>query len=82
MAQLAQAWQKTLCTVTALVPILPLPASSHRIAGYSTENSPAIFIRGGEPWLMGYCWRIYSKVLEGLFLSYVSQAFLPSKEAC
>jgi hypothetical protein len=24
---------------------------------YSPENSPAIFIRGGEPWLMGYCWR-------------------------
>src|SRR5215475_10314761 len=24
--------------------------------GYSTENSPAIFIRGGEPWLMSYCW--------------------------
>ena len=23
----------------------------------SPENSPAIFIRGGEPWLMGYCWR-------------------------
>jgi uncharacterized protein len=22
----------------------------------STENSPAIFIRGGEPWLMSYCW--------------------------
>ena len=25
--------------------------------GYSLENSPTIFIRGGEPWLMGYCWR-------------------------
>src|SRR4029453_16837242 len=25
--------------------------------GYSPENSPAISIRGGEPWLMGYCWR-------------------------
>src|SRR5262245_7804581 len=24
----------------------------------STENSGAIFIRGGEPWVMGYCWRI------------------------
>src|SRR5437763_9997685 len=24
---------------------------------YSPENSPAIFIRGGEPWLMTYCWR-------------------------
>src|SRR5262245_61291026 len=24
--------------------------------GYSPKNSPAIFIRGGEPWLMGYCW--------------------------
>jgi hypothetical protein len=22
----------------------------------SSENSPAIFIRGGEPWLMRYCW--------------------------
>jgi hypothetical protein len=24
---------------------------------YSAENSPAIFICGGEPWLMSYCWR-------------------------
>src|ERR671925_408532 len=24
---------------------------------YSAENSSTIFIRGGEPWLMGYCWR-------------------------
>jgi len=24
--------------------------------GYSTENSPAIFMRGGEPWVMNYCW--------------------------
>jgi hypothetical protein len=23
----------------------------------SAENSPAVFIRGGEPWLMSYCWR-------------------------
>jgi hypothetical protein len=28
----------------------------------------------------GYCWRIYFKVLEALFLASVSQAFLPSKE--
>jgi hypothetical protein len=25
---------------------------SHKREGYSPENSPAIFIRGGEPWLM------------------------------
>src|SRR6266496_5156700 len=31
---------------------------SHLSLGYSTENSRAIFIRGGEPWLMSYCWRI------------------------
>jgi len=24
--------------------------------GYSAGNSPAISIRGGEPWLMRYCW--------------------------
>src|SRR5215472_2153770 len=30
--------------------------------GDSAENSPAIFIRGGEPWLMSYCWRTYFQV--------------------
>src|SRR5215471_12253725 len=30
----------------------------------------------------GYCWRISFKVLEVLFLAQVSQAFLPSKQAC
>src|SRR5262249_19053746 len=29
-----------------------------------------------------YCWRIYFKVLEVLFLASVSHAFLPSKQAC
>jgi hypothetical protein len=29
----------------------------------------------------GYCWRMYFKVLEVLFLVSVSQAFLPSKKA-
>ena len=29
---------------------------------YSTENSLVIFIRGGEPWLMGYCWSFYFHV--------------------
>ena len=29
----------------------------YHTGGYSLENSPAIFIRGGEPWLMDYCWR-------------------------
>ena len=50
--------------------------------GYSPENSLAIFIRGGELRLMNYCWRIYFKVLEVLFLASVSHAFLPSKQAC
>ena len=27
----------------------------HILVGYSTENSPAIFMRGGEPWVMNYC---------------------------
>jgi hypothetical protein len=49
---------------------------------YSPENSPAIFICGGEPWLIRYCWRIYFKVLEVLFLGEVFPAFLPSKKAC
>jgi len=31
---------------------------------------------------MGYCWRIYFKVLEVLFLASVSHAFLPSEQAC
>jgi hypothetical protein len=31
---------------------------------------------------VGYCWRIYFKVLGVLFLASVSQAFLPSKKAC
>jgi hypothetical protein len=30
---------------------------SAKLMGDSTENSLVIFIRGGEPWLMGYCWR-------------------------
>jgi hypothetical protein len=30
----------------------------------------------------GYCWRIYFKVLEVLFLGEVFPAFLPSKKAC
>src|SRR4029453_14636445 len=50
--------------------------------GYSAGNSPAISIRGGEPWLMSYCWRIYFKVLGVLFLAHVSHAFWPSKKAC
>jgi hypothetical protein len=33
------------------------PYLSQKTLRYSPENSPAIFIRGGEPWLMGYCWR-------------------------
>src|SRR4030095_3024060 len=36
--------------------------------GDSPENSLTIFIRGGEPWLMGYCWPTYFKVLGVLFL--------------
>src|SRR4029434_11199377 len=48
----------------------------------SPENSPAISIRGGEPWLMGYCWPTSFKVLGVLFLEEVSSAFLPSKKAC
>jgi hypothetical protein len=47
----------------------------------SPENSSAIFIRGGEPWLMSYCWSTYFKVLRVLFLGEVSSAFLPSKTA-
>src|SRR5262245_12887370 len=27
--------------------------------GYSAGNNSAISIRGGEPWLMNYCWQIY-----------------------
>jgi len=41
-----------------------LPKETSR---YSPENSPAIFIRGGEPWLMGYCWSTSFKVLGVLF---------------
>src|SRR5262245_37697387 len=50
--------------------------------GDSPENSPAIFIRGGELRLMRYCWRTYFKVLVVLFLASDSPAFLPSKKAC
>jgi len=46
--------------------------------GDSLENSPAIFIRGGEPWLMDYCCRLSFKVLEVLYLA----AVLPSRFAC
>jgi hypothetical protein len=53
---------------------------SYQRDGYSAENSPAIFFRGGEPWLMSYCWRIYFKVLVVLFLAHVSHAFLAFKE--
>src|SRR5262247_3057784 len=45
--------------------------------GYSAGNSLAIFIRGGEPWLMRYCWRICFKVLEVPYLA----AVLPSSFA-
>jgi hypothetical protein len=38
-------------------------------------------MRGGEPWVMSYCWRIYFKVLAVLFLGEVSLAFLPVKKA-
>src|SRR5438046_2936460 len=48
----------------------------------SPENSPAIFICGGEPRLMSYCWRISFKVLEVPFLASGSHAFLPSRTAC
>ena len=30
---------------------------SRKTNRYSAGNSPAISIRGGEPWLMGYCWQ-------------------------
>jgi hypothetical protein len=50
--------------------------------GYSPENSPAIFIRGGEPWLMSYCWPTSFKVLGVLFLREVFSTFLPSTKAC
>src|SRR4029453_9157185 len=49
--------------------------------GDSPENSLTIFIRGGEPWLMGYCWPTSFKVLGVLFLGEVSSAFLPSMKA-
>src|SRR5215218_9479252 len=29
---------------------------SGKTPGYSLENSPAIFMCGGEPWVMRYCW--------------------------
>src|SRR4029453_13099641 len=29
---------------------------SAKLMGDSPENSLTSFIRGGEPWLMGYCW--------------------------
>ena len=32
------------------------------MARYSAGNSPAIFMRGGEPWLMTYCWSTYCHV--------------------
>jgi hypothetical protein len=32
---------------------------SAKLMGDSPENSLTIFIRGGEPWLMGYCWRTH-----------------------
>src|SRR5262249_7329371 len=48
--------------------------------GDSPENSPAIFIRGGEPWLMNYCWRTPFKVLGVPSLVKVSPAVLPSKK--
>jgi hypothetical protein len=55
---------------------------SAKLMGDSPENSLTIFIRGGEPWLMGYCWPTSFKVLAVLFLAEVSPAFLPSKKAC
>jgi hypothetical protein len=30
---------------------------SAKLMSDSPENSLVIFIRGGEPWLMGHCWR-------------------------
>jgi hypothetical protein len=37
--------------------VAPPRALIRKTSGYSAENSEAIFIRGGEPWLMSYCWR-------------------------
>jgi hypothetical protein len=34
-----------------------MPQSRQKTPGYSAENSLVIFIRGGEPWIMRYCWR-------------------------
>jgi hypothetical protein len=54
---------------------------STKLMGDSPENSPTIFMRGGELWLMRYCWPTSFKVLGVLFLGAVSLAFLPSKKA-
>ena len=51
-----------------------------KTARYSVGNSPAIFIGGGEPWLMRYCWRTSCKVLRDFFLGKFPQLFcLPSR---
>jgi hypothetical protein len=41
----------------------------------SAENILAIFIRGGEPWLMRYCWLSLSGTLsqQTLFLHYATK---------
>jgi hypothetical protein len=67
-------------SVQKLVLELGCSACVDLTGGYSPENSRAIFIRGGEPWLMGYCWPTSFKVLEVLFLGEICSACLPSKK--
>lgn len=45
----------------------------------SAENSLAIFIRSGEPWLMRYCWRAYVQGTSQCLLRRMLQALLPDK---
>src|SRR5262245_40060383 len=49
--------------------------------GDSPENSPAIIIRGGEPWLMGYCWSFNFHATRLLLLRWILGVFWSSTTA-
>ena len=49
--------------------------------GDSPENSRVIFIRGGEPWLMRYCWRTYFHAIQPRWLRWILQVPVSSTMA-
>jgi hypothetical protein len=45
------------CAITEADRVADAMIEAAKLMGDSPENNLTIFIRGGEPWRMGYCWR-------------------------